>query len=140
MYASPVIASLGAWLEARGAGGAEDAALWDLFMRARWHMGRYNADDAAEGLRLLRRLVHMPTATPAMCAEANYLIAQVSMNRSEYSEAKEALREALQKDPQHAQCHFLFAQSNDQDGDGQIMMHEFTTSWSSSRSAPRTFP
>lgn len=66
-----------------------------------------------EGLRILRRLVRLPNVSPRISAEANYLIAQDSLRRSAYSEAKEALQEALERDPKNARCHYLFAQSHE---------------------------
>ena len=34
-----------------------DLGTWDLMMRARWHMGRYNREDGAEALRIFREVI-----------------------------------------------------------------------------------
>lgn len=84
----------------------------------------------AEGLRILRRLLRLPELSPNIAAEANYLIAQVSLQRADYSEAKEALKEAIERDPKNARCHYLFARSHEydyEDGCEQESLEHYAT-------------
>jgi TolB-like protein/class 3 adenylate cyclase len=99
--------------EVRRASDRRDADLgtWDLLMRARWHMCRYNRADSAEALRLLRAVV----ANDGHSAQAYGWLAFTAAIRASYgwtddppaalTEAVEAARQAVALDPMDATAH-----------------------------------
>ena len=72
---------------------------------------------AVDGARTLRRLLDLPNLAPEIAAEANFLVAQIHFDRSEFAQACDTLSAALKRDPDNADCHFLFAQANDRADD-----------------------
>lgn len=94
-------------------------------------LGRTYIDNrqTAEGLKILRRLLNLPQVPPTIAAEANYLIAQVNLQHCAYTEAKLALKEALQQDPNNARCHYLFAQSKEELGAEEEALEHYRTAY-----------
>ncbi len=88
-----------------------DLGTWDLLMRARWYMGRYNRTDSAEALRLLRAVV----ARDGRNAQAYGWLALTAAIRASYgwtddpaaamTEAVDAARQAVALDPMDATAH-----------------------------------
>ncbi len=99
--------------EVQRASGRHEADLgtWDLLMKARWHMGRYNRKDGAEALRLLRAVVDRDRQN----AQAYGWLAMMHGARTWYgwtgdpsdaiAEATDAARQAVSLDAMDAMAH-----------------------------------
>lgn len=68
-----------------------------------------------DALRLLRRLLDLPELPPGIAAEANFLLAEIHLNHSDYKSASEKLKQAMSHDPDNADCRILLARCAEQD-------------------------